>query len=784
MTPIRRRLLVAGALVSALPFFGSVPTMEQGQAPAQAAKKSVELEDIIAWKNIGATALSNDGQWFAYRVAPQEGDAELVVKNIASGKETKFNLGEASAPGGGAAAPPVAFVASGGPSFSDDSRWIAFNTSPPRAEAQRLRRQRRPVQGGVTLVNLATGEKKEYARIRRFAFNEDQSTSIALHRAPPAAAPGASSPAPAPPAGGGTGAGGAADSRPRGTDLILRDLSSGGELNLGNVADFSFTRDGKFMASAIDAADKVGNGVQLRNMLSGTVSVLDSDSASYERLAWTEKGDGLTVLKGKEDKNYTDKMYSVVGFTGFASGEPKKVVFDPSKDTTFPKGFTVSGNRAATWNEKMDAFIFGTHEPKKRDASAPAAPGAAPAEGADAAAAPPTGPAAGNDPDEKVDLVLWHWKDPRLQSQQEVQESMDRTFSYTAMYHVGPQKFVRLADDDLRSVSLAPKHKFAVGFDEREYELMGNMDGRRFRDVYVIDPATGARTLALKRSRYYNGTSPDGESLLYYEDGHFFVYSMKTGQSKNITMGAPVSFIDTENDVNVLKPPTQPMGWTKGSRSVLISDNWDIWQVPVDGGKAVNLTVNGKKDQIRYQRRHALEPVEQRAEGIDLSKPQYFSAYGEWTKKGGIARLDPGKPGLTNVAWDDASYGQLVKAEKADVLLFTKATALEPADYYATDAKFGEPKRLTDMRSQVAGFNWTPGVQIVNYTCDKGDKLQAALLLPANYEKGKSYPTIVNFSRRCRRPPIRSRRRVPTGSIAPSIRARATPCSSPTSSTR
>ena len=59
------------------------------------------------------------------------------------------------------------------------------------------------------------------------------------------------------------------------------------------------------------------------------------------------------------------------------------------------------------------------------------------------------------------------------------------------MYHVGPKKFVRLADDELRTVSLAPKHKFAVGFDDREYELMGNLDGRRFRDVYVVDPATG-----------------------------------------------------------------------------------------------------------------------------------------------------------------------------------------------------------------------------------------------------------------------------------------------------
>ena len=34
---------------------------------------------------------------------------------------------------------------------------------------------------------------------------------------------------------------------------------------------------------------------------------------------------------------------------------------------------------------------------------------------------------------------------------------------------------------------------------------------------------------------------------------------------------------------------------------------------------------------------------------------------------------------------------------------------------------------------------------LVNYTSDKGDKLQGALFLPAGYEKGKTYPTIVNI---------------------------------------
>ncbi len=293
----------------------------------------------------------------------------------------------------------------------------------------------------------------------------------------------------------------APDNRPKGTDLILRDLANGAELNVGNVSEFAFNKDGKFLATVIDATDKIGNGVQLRNMTAGTVSSLDTDAANYERLAWTQKGDGLTVLKGKEDRAYIDRVFSIVGFTGFGSGEPKKTVFDPSKDKSFPTGFAISGNRAATWNEKMDAFVFGIREPRKRTTPAPAPGATPPAEGEEAPAAPAT-PAGATDADEKVDLVLWHWKDSRLQSQQQVQEGADRNYTYLSMYHVGPQKFVRLADDDMRNVSLAPKEKFAIGFDEREYELMGNMDGRRFRDVYVVDPATGERKLALKRARW------------------------------------------------------------------------------------------------------------------------------------------------------------------------------------------------------------------------------------------------------------------------------------------
>ncbi len=739
MRPQTRRLVVTLALLTVIPLLGPPSALEQ---PA-ATRRAVELTDIIAWKAIGATALSNDGQWFGYRYGPSEGDAQIVLRHTSSERELKFDIGDpqsgqagGEAPAGPPAAPTTAVQ------FSSDAKWVAFTTFPTRTEAQRARRQRRPVEGGVTIVNLASGEKREYTRIRRFAFSGDASTWIALHRpVPTASGQGASGGAGASGASGASPGGAGAADAPKGSDLILRELATGSELNVGNVSEFAFTTDGRYLAFTIDARDKVGNGLQLRDMASGTVTVLDSGAASYERPAWTEKGDGLAVLKGTDDRTLRDKRYAALGFTGFGAGSPRKTTYDPAGDATFPEGMTISGNREPRWSEDQQALLFGIHHPRRRDASDTdtenATPGT-PREGGENAATPSA--------DERVDLVLWHWQDSRLQSQQQVQEQRDRNFSYLAEYRVDTKKFIRLADEDVRTVNVAPKDVWAVGMDDREFELMGNLNGQRFQDVYAIDLRTGERKLAGKRVRWFNGLSPDGASFLFYEDGNYHVYSMDSGQARNITQGVPVSFIDTEDDHNVVKPPAGVIGWASDSKSVLLHDNWDVWQVPVvSGGAAVNLTVNGRQDAIRYQTRFALELPEDRNKGIDLTKPLYFRAYGEWTKKAGIGRVAPGKPGVTLLTWGDASFSRLAKAKNADRFIYTRETVAEPADFVVTDAAFGPGTRLTDTRPQVSQFHWSAGSILINYTSDKGDKLQAALFLPANYEKGKAYPTMVNF---------------------------------------
>jgi dipeptidyl aminopeptidase/acylaminoacyl peptidase len=745
MRPTTRRLTVTLALLTLVPLLNSPSAMQQ----ATPARRAMQLADIIAWKTIGATALSNNGEWFGYRIGPGEGDAQVVFRQTTGEREVKFDIGDpqSTQPPIDPAAPPGPGGPGGGATsavqFSEDGKWAAFTVYPTRAEAQRLRRQRRPVESGVAIVNLATGEKRDYQRIRRFAFSGDASTWIALHRpAAPTGAAGATGATGATGAAGATGAGAGADA-PRGTDLILRELATGNELNVGNVSDFAFTRDGRYLAFTIDARDKVGNGLQLRDMTSGIVTVLDSGAATYERVTWTEKGDGLAVLKGSEDRTLRDKRYAVVGFTSFGSGTPRKTVYDPSADSTFPRDMTVSGNRDPRWTEDLQALLFGIHYPRLRDT-------AESAEGEGAAMNGPResdSPAGGaRNPDERVDLVLWHWQDSRLQSQQQVQEQRDRNFSYLAVYRVEPKKFIRLADDDVRTVNMAPADRWAIGMDDREAELSGNLTGQRFQDVYAINMTTGERKLAVRRVRWYNGPSPDGNAFLYYENGHYHVYSMDTGQTRNITQTAPVSFIDTEDDHNIVNPPAGVIGWASDSKSVLLHDNWNVWQIPTTtGASAVNLTVNGRADSIRYTNRFALEPPQDRDKGIDMTKPLYFRAYGEWTKKAGIGRVSPGKPGVELLTWGEAAFTRVAKAKDADRFVYTRETVAEPPDYFATDASFKPGARLTDQRPQVAGFEWSSGSMLINYTSDRGDKLQAALFLPANYEKGKTYPTMVNF---------------------------------------
>jgi len=710
MQKLNRLLIVAiliGLLLPNLAIFS--------QEKEQKAPRSLEIPDMLEWNSIRPSVLTNDGKWFGYGLFPAEGDGQVILKELKGEKEYKFDAGASSS--------RIA--------FSDDGKWAAFSISPKFKEAEQLKKQKKKSYNDVSLIELKTGEKKEFEKMKSFAFSEENPNWLVMHKY-------------------------ASESQSKekekwsGSDLILFELATSKELNIGNVSQFSFDKTGKWLALVIDSYGQSGNGVQLRNMNTGVITPLDNEKAEYKRLSWTEEGDGLTVLKGVKDDDYEDKLYSVVGFNNFTKSSPSKFVYNPKEDISFPEKMTVSPNRTAFWTKDLSAMVFGIHEVEEKENKDKKKENNKEVEKKDDEnikkdekgniEKKPAPPPKKDDNEKLPEMVIWHWKDKRMQSQQQVQESRDKNFNYLAIYHVKDKKFVRLADDNLKSVSFAPEYKFAIGRDNQKYELIGNLEGRRYQDIYVVNTKTGEKKLALEKNRWFYSSSPNGTHFLYYEDGNFHTYDMAAGKSYNITKNVPTSFVNEEDDHNVKNPPTRSFGWTKDDASVLLNNNWDIWNVPVHGGKAVNLTIDGKEKGIRYRSRTRLDPKEK---GIDLSKLMYVTAYEEWTKKAGIALVKGKKPNVKMLLWDDATFSGLRKAKNADVFLYIKQTYKDYPDYYVTNSSLKNGVKITNANPQQKDFFWSSGSRLVDFTSDKGKKLQAALYLPANYEEGKSYPTIV-----------------------------------------
>ncbi len=773
------------AVIFALFLAGAAARAQDTPPTGQNGTGLITPADIQAWNSISQTALSNDGKWFAYVFGPREGDATLVLRGTArDATERRIPLGD----GGGSIA------------ISDDSKWLGYIVappSPPEGESGASRGGRAGARGGGTqggpgggardanrnkfvLMNLATGDTKEVERVRTFLFAGEKPAWIALQGYPPEAASGTAAGASRGGAArsgrggrGGFPGGGASNTQSGGNaDVLLYEIASGRIVNIGRVGQYAFSDDGAWLAYTREVPGELGNAVELRNMKTSAVRSLESERVLYSQLAWVDSSAVLSVMRGRVDAEAPDTVFSVEAFTAFGSNGPTKtLLFDPAGRSDFPEGWKLASERAPDYADDLSAVFLGIRETNPADEvpedprirpGAPGPGGTINQTRSRTAQAP--GGAAADSASELPSLILWNAKDPRLQSQQIVQEEQDRAFNYLVEYRFDDDRFVRLSDDSLRNVTVTTGDRFAYGTDNRAYQWEASFSGRNYQDIYSVDLKTGARTLLKKKFPAGGGfgggmlSAPDGERALYWgPDGNYWVLDLASGDSVNITKDVPTSFIDTEDDHNNLYPPaTSPVGWAKDGSSVLLNDGWDVWLVPVKPGTpAVNLTGNGRQDQIRYQRLYDFENGGGGrggrgfgggggSEGIDLSKPLYFATYGEWTKKEGLSRVDAKKPGAVSLFFEDARFS-ITKASDADVYMYTRQTFTDYPNWWVFGSGFKDGYEVTDVNPQMKDFAWSSGTRLIDYTSDKGDRLQGALYLPANYEAGKKYPLLVTI---------------------------------------
>ncbi|MGA2533834.1 MAG: prolyl oligopeptidase family serine peptidase [Candidatus Aminicenantales bacterium] len=753
-TVFTRRWIPVFAFVLAVTMTAAYP-MPQAQT---AAKKAMTVDDYAKWRDIASRAISGDGRWVAYvlqltNTIPAEAKPILHLLNLETNVEVTVND----------ASDPV---------FSSDSKWIAYQVDPGAAQRARAARtgpsgapstqpaappatppvpaptevpgtQQGQGQTGrgaapaaipprrVELRNLETGAVRSWQDIGTFAF-APTSTHLVLRRrgaetAGPTGRRGGGGPqAPA----GGAGSA-SADSGPRGQDAILLDLRTGSFQLLGSVGDFAFNRSGELLAFTVDAAVKDGNGVFVFDTRNRRVTPLDNDAKIYSRLAWNEDGTAVAVLKGTEVEKMRERNNVLVAFPDIpaafkdGAGAPLAVVLEPEKADGLPKGWVVSDRAPLAWSEDNKRVFFGIKEQVP---------------------APDT---TRKSTDEAADVDVWNTGDERVQSLQMVRAEQDRNFAFRQAFDVSAKRFVKLADETMRELDVAPDGTWAVGFDERAY--IRNEKILPTADIYRVNTSTGERTLIAKgqlTGRNTFGITPHGRHFLFWKDNQIQAYDFQAGTTKALGAGK-VSFVDLEYDHPGTKPSYGIAGYSSDGKAVIAQNRYDLWLVPFDGSAPKNLTQGvGAKSEIRFRilRPVPADPTLPRSVGprgtIDLTKPVTLSAYGEWTKKSGYYELAGGQ--LKELIYEDASFSNPVRAMKADRFLFTRQTFVEFPDLRVSGPSFRESKKISDANPQQKDFLWGHRV-LFDYKNRDGVRLQGILAIPDDYKPGEKRPMLVIF---------------------------------------
>ena len=707
------------------------------------AKKPLSYDAVDYWRSIGGQKLSNDGAWLAYSLTSQAEDGELVVRNLKSGQEFKHPRGT-------------------NPQITPDSKFVIFTIVPPKtetpAEGEGAAGAAAPAGGrgagaggggdrnSMGIMTLADGKVTTIDRVGSFKLPEESSTWLAYRkgaaqgagrngragggaargggaagggRAGGAAAAEPAAAAPAAPAAQGEGATPAATpekTKTAGTDMIIRNLTTAQETTVAEVNDYQWNKDGSWLAYSVSSTKADSDGAFARKLADGSTANLQKGKGNYKSITWDDAGRQVAFLS---DQAEYDKKVSPYRLYFWKAGDAAAVELASAATKGIAAGHVVSDNFAPRFTEDGLRLMLGT---------APAPP--APADPAVKTPAP-------------IKVDLWSYKDAQLQPMQQVRATQERNRTYRAIVHLNDKRFVQLATADLPTVNPGSDPNRAIGSNDLPYQQEISWD-TTYSDVSLVDLKTGARRKILE---HFNGNptlSPGGTHVLYFDEkeGDWYSYRISDGAKTNLTDRLPVKFFDESHDTPDLPPSLGSAGWTDGDKTVLLNDEFDVWEIKPDGTGARMITGGeGRKQHMIFRYRAPLDAAPTQRTVV-TTKPMLLTATNDDTKASGYYRVNYTGGAPEKIVMMDKRVGPLTKAKNADVVVFTEQKFDEFPDVWVSDSTLASPKKVTDANPQQAQYVMGKA-EVMKYTNADGKVLESILIKPENFDPNKKYPLMV-----------------------------------------
>jgi hypothetical protein len=297
-----------------------------GLAQQTAPKRALTHRDYDSWHSIQSPQISRDGKFIAYAFMAQDGDSEIVVRNLATGAEWRAGRGyRPPAPLPDDSIPNVAELIAAQarlarPAFTADSRFVIFAIEPTKADLTKAKKEKKKPEdmpkNALGIMDTSTGKVTRIEKVKNFQAPEDGSGFIAYLLEPkletkkpdektvppsanenaqpnPSASPANTS---ASPRGSSPTVREGAPSTPRtpkkkeyGSDLVLRNLTAGTERIFNDALDYTLSKDAKTLVFAVSAKKEDTNGVySVTTQTDAAPASLLSGKGKFQKLTWDE----------------------------------------------------------------------------------------------------------------------------------------------------------------------------------------------------------------------------------------------------------------------------------------------------------------------------------------------------------------------------------------------------------------------------------------------------------------------------------------------------------------
>lgn len=671
---------------------------------AQADKRPLDHSVYDDWKSIPSNALSADGRYAVYQVKPQQGDAELVVEELRSGRRISVARGEDAL-------------------FDRGGRYLLCRVKPLYAETRAAKIKKKKgddlPQDSLAIVDLTTGAVEKVANLGGYALGADASRLIAF-----------SAKLPAPTAKDSAASDSIKTSKKRvdkkksERSLIVRDLATGRCDTLPRVGSFTVSRDGTTVAAVADA-DSAKHKLVYRLSAStkrGFESV--AEGARYYGRPVISKADNRIAFTASADTSELHTRRCVL--MSIAPSEAKAVCLVDSTAAGMPQGWSVGEAGEVSFSKSGDRVFFGIAPMRQlKDTTLVDF--------------------------ETARLDIWHYQDPLVQPMQLKRRDQELKRSFKAVADVTAAGKLRpLGDERLKTVVLPEEgeSRYALGIDITPYELSTQWLASGVRmDVYSIDTQTGERRLLRQGLDGSPKLSSTGRYAAWYDvDARgYFAADMASGTVRPLTEGIGVVLDDEDNDVPAAAREYGMAGWTDGDRALIVYDRFDLWQLDPSGkAKPLCLTKGAGRADSTQLRLLRLDPDKKT---IAPGERQLLASFNTVDKRRGLYALLPAKQKVEALVVDTFSFDKVEKAKLSDVYLYQKGNFTTSNDLYVTSDRWKSERRLSDINPQQAEYLWGRP-ELYRWTTFSGKPAEGVVYKPENFDPAKKYPVLIYYYER------------------------------------